>query len=70
MIKDRKFLVDKFNELKEKYKDSNVPLPPFWGGFKLVADSFEFWQGRENRMHDRICYLKEKDEWKIARLAP
>jgi len=70
IIPGRKLLEDKFDELKEKYKDGNVPLPPFWGGFKLVADSFEFWQGRENRLHDRICYLRENNKWNIARLAP
>lgn len=56
--------------MKMKYEGKEVPLPPFWGGFKLVPVEFEFWQGRENRLHDRISYLKEKDTWKIVRLAP
>ncbi|MDR3626405.1 MAG: pyridoxamine 5'-phosphate oxidase [Ignavibacteriaceae bacterium] len=70
VIPDREYLEKRFNELKEKHKDGEVPLPPFWGGFKLFADSFEFWQGRENRLHDRICYEKENNKWKISRLAP
>ena len=70
VIPNRDFLEIKFNNLKEKYQEKDVPLPPFWGGFKLLADNFEFWQGRENRLHDRISYLKEGDTWKIVRLAP
>lgn len=49
----------------------NVPLPPFWGGYRLVPDAFEFWQGRESRLHDRFRYvLEENGEWKIDRLSP
>jgi pyridoxamine 5'-phosphate oxidase len=70
VIPGRDFLEKKFNSLKEKYKDKEVPLPPYWGGFKLLADSFEFWQGRENRLHDRISFSKDNSAWKIARLAP
>jgi pyridoxamine 5'-phosphate oxidase len=69
-IPSRDFLEKRFNDIKEKYKDMEVPLPPYWGGYKLIADSFEFWQGRENRLHDRISYFKENDVWKIVRLAP
>jgi pyridoxamine 5'-phosphate oxidase len=70
IIPGRKFLEDKYNEAKEKFNGLEVPLPPHWGGFKLLADFFEFWQGRDNRLHDRISYLKENSLWKIARLAP
>lgn len=69
-IPDRGYLEKRFSELKEKYNDGNVPLPPFWGGYTLVPDNFEFWQGRENRLHDRIGYIKENDGWEIVRLAP
>jgi pyridoxamine 5'-phosphate oxidase len=70
VIPGRDFLEKKFNEFKEEYHDKEIPLPPHWGGFKLFADSFEFWQGRENRLHDRISYLKEDNAWQIVRLAP
>jgi pyridoxamine 5'-phosphate oxidase len=69
IIPDRKFLEEKYKEYSEKYKE-NVPLPPFWGGFRLIPERFEFWQGRENRLHDRICYMKKNGEWEIVRLAP
>ena len=69
IIPDRKFLQDKFNEMKIKYS-KKVPLPGFWGGYKLLPFRFEFWQGRENRLHDRIVYSRDKDRWKIARLSP
>jgi pyridoxamine 5'-phosphate oxidase len=48
----------------------NVPLPPFWGGYRLIPDIFEFWQGRVSRLHDRIVYEKNADKWKIYRLYP
>jgi len=48
----------------------DVPLPPFWGGFRLKPESIEFWQGRPNRVHDRIAYERASDAWTLARLAP
>lgn len=69
IILDRKFLEDKFEEVKKEY-NKEVPLPPFWGGYKLSPNRFEFWQGRENRLHDRIVYIKNKDIWDIVRLSP
>jgi pyridoxamine 5'-phosphate oxidase len=69
VIPDRDFLVKRFNEYKEKFKN-DVPLPPEWGGYALHPQYFEFWQGRLNRLHDRIVYKKQKNEWKILRLAP
>ena len=70
IIPGREYLEKKFEEIKTKYNGKEIPLPPFWGGLKLVPLSFEFWQGRENRLHDRIFYQKENDNWKILRLAP
>ncbi len=70
IVPDRGYLEKRFVDMKIKYEGKEVPLPPFWGGFKLIPDEFEFWQGRENRLHDRISYLKEKDKWKTVRLAP
>lgn len=70
VIPDREFLEEKFRETAAKYKDGRIPLPPFWGGFRLIPDEFEFWQGRESRLHDRISYRLNKDNWKIVRLSP
>jgi len=70
IIPGRKHLENKFDELKNEFNGKEIPLPAYWGGFKLVPESFEFWQGRENRLHDRISYLKEKNNWEIVRLAP
>ena len=70
IIPNREYLEKRFTELGEKYSTRKIPLPPNWGGFRLVPNYFEFWQGRENRMHDRICYRKIKSRWKISRLAP
>jgi len=70
VIPNRKFLENKFDELEEKFSNEEIPLPDFWGGYRVIPNYFEFWQGRENRLHDRICYKKENDEWKLFRLAP
>lgn len=69
-ILNRKYLEDKFSEFQNLYPDDDVPLPPFWGGYRLIPEYFEFWQGRENRMHDRVAYTKEESSWKIERLSP
>jgi pyridoxamine 5'-phosphate oxidase len=69
-VKSRKELEEKFAELKNKYPVKKVPLPDFWGGYRINPDRFEFWQGRPNRLHDRIAYIKERGKWKIVRLAP
>jgi pyridoxamine 5'-phosphate oxidase len=70
IIPDREYLEEKFKEVAAKYKGGNIPLPPFWGGFILKPVKFEFWQGRESRLHDRICYTKKSEEWEIVRLSP
>jgi pyridoxamine 5'-phosphate oxidase len=57
-------------EMKEKFKSGEVPLPEFWGGYKVEPVSFEFWQGQPNRLHDRISYQLENGSWRIERLAP
>ena len=69
-IPNRKFLENEFDELKLKYGHKQIPLPPFWGGFRLIPNYFEFWQGRENRLHDRISYRIKNDFWDIVRLSP
>ncbi len=69
IIPDREYLEKRFSKFEKKFKD-NVPLPSNWGGFRLIPERFEFWQGRESRLHDRICYLKKNKEWEIVRLSP
>lgn len=71
MIESRMFLQMKFEELKYKFKEGKIPLPDFWGGFRVKPHRIEFWQGRENRLHDRFEYiLDNNDYWTIKRLAP
>ena len=67
IIPDRIFLENKYKDAKET---ANITRPVNWGGYILRPDYFEFWQGREGRMHDRICFSKEKDLWDVFRLAP
>ncbi len=69
VVGSRNELVKQFLKYMIKFKQ-HVPLPDTWGGYRLVPDTFEFWQGRDNRLHDRIRYKKNKGGWKIERLAP
>ena len=69
VIPDREHLEKQFAEFEKKFGD-DIPLPPHWGGFRLIPEQFEFWQGRESRLHDRICYKKKDGGWEIVRLAP
>jgi pyridoxamine 5'-phosphate oxidase len=68
-IPNRKFLEERFESFKEKFGYA-PPLPDFWGGYRVAPVNIEFWQGRENRLHDRILYEKENENWSIKRLAP
>ena len=70
VISSRKLLQMQFEKMKAKFKEGDVPLPDFWGGYRIIPESLEFWQGRESRLHDRILYTKENETWKIERLAP
>lgn len=69
-IDSRMTIMAKAATLLVKYASGNVPRPPHWGGFRLVPDRFEFWQGRESRLHDRICYELHENSWMICRLSP
>ena len=61
----------KLQELKAKFKDGEIPLPSFWGGYRVAPETMEFWQGGANRLHDRFLYKKQIDgDWEIARLSP
>ncbi len=71
IISSRSLLETKFQEIKTKFKNKEVPLPSFWGGYRVVPEVFEFWQGRRNRLHDRFQYTRQDDKsWAIERLAP
>ena len=70
IIENREVLMEKLNALEEKYKDKNPTRPDYWGGILVSPISMEFWQGRPNRLHDRIRYTLEGYDWKINRLAP
>ena len=71
IITSRSLLEMQFEKMKRKFADGQIPLPDFWGGFRVVPSYFEFWQGRENRLHDRFAYAKNGGgEWEISRLAP
>ena len=69
-IGSRGELEGRFAELEARYEGQEVPLPPHWGGFRLVPETFEFWEHRDNRLHDRFRYRREGDGWAIERLSP
>tara|TARA_Y200000002_G_scaffold382710_1_gene400902 strand:- start:1556 stop:2194 length:639 start_codon:yes stop_codon:yes gene_type:complete len=69
-IKDEKELNSRFLEYEKKFLDDKIPLPDFWGGYIIIPDSIEFWIGRKSRMHDRIIYSKNNDDWIIKKLYP
>lgn len=69
-LSSRQMLLQKFSEMKTKFGEGKIPLPSFWGGYKVVPDEYEFWQGRKNRLHDRFHYTPGTDGWQIERLAP
>jgi pyridoxamine 5'-phosphate oxidase len=70
VIQDRAVLERRVAELATGSADGQVPLPDFWGGYRLTHEVVEFWQGRPNRLHDRLRYRRAGDGWKIERLAP
>lgn len=71
VVNGREILDARFEEMKEMFSESVVPKPENWGGYLVKPDSIEFWQGRPNRMNDRLLYRKNEDlSWKIERLAP
>lgn len=66
----RKMLEQAFEQMKSRFSKGEVPLPSFWGGYRVKPVSIEFWQGRVNRLHDRFMYRLENDNWIIERLQP
>lgn len=69
-IPSRLYLENRFGEYSRKFQNQEPDLPPFWGGYRVIPQKIEFWQGRANRLHDRILYEKTTDIWTIKRLAP
>jgi len=71
VIAGRAALEADLREIEARYGDGDVPLPPYWGGYRVLPDAIEFWQGRESRLHDRIRYLREGERtWRVERLSP
>lgn len=70
VIPDRETLERSLAEMKERFGDGPVPLPPFWGGFRVRPSAIEFWQGGAHRLHDRFQYSVTDEGWKIERLSP
>lgn len=69
-ISSRSALLAQFESMKQKFRHGDIPLPDFWGGYRVAPTSFEFWQGGANRLHDRFEYARSDDSWTIERLAP
>ena len=69
-ISSRSLLISQFESMKNKFSKGEVPLPDFWGGYRVIPDSIEFWQGRESRLHDRFIYQRSVNGWSISRLSP
>jgi pyridoxamine 5'-phosphate oxidase len=68
-VAGREALEEKLEEAAKRWRDA-PPRPAHWGGYRLIPEKFEFWQGRKDRLHDRLCYRKSRGGWKIERLAP
>ena len=70
VITSRKFLMQKLSEIRDKFQQGDIPLPSFWGGYRIVPQAIEFWQGGPARLHDRFLYQKQETDWSIERLSP
>ncbi len=70
VISTRQALEMQWQKMKQKFQDGKIPLPDFWGGYRVVPEKVEFWQGRVNRLHDRFEYRRQANHWDIQRLAP
>jgi pyridoxamine 5'-phosphate oxidase len=70
VITSRKFLMQKLAEIRDKFSHGEIPLPSFWGGYRVVPEAIEFWQGGPARLHDRFLYRKNDQGWHIERLSP
>jgi pyridoxamine 5'-phosphate oxidase len=69
-LADREELEQRVREIEERYSGLEIPLPPFWGGYRVWPEQIEFWQGRANRLHDRLVYTRDGDRWRRFRVYP
>ncbi len=69
-ISSRSLLVSQFESMKNKFSKGEIPLPDYWGGYRVIPESIEFWQGRDSRLHDRFIYQRSGNAWSISRLSP
>ena len=69
-LENRETLLARVRRYNDEFEDSDVPLPPFWGGYRVVPERIEFWQGRANRLHDRLVFTRKGDAWDLHRLYP
>ena len=69
-LASRETLEEEYREIEQRFDGATVPRPPFWGGFRLVPSRIEFWYGRPDRLHDRVLYVRDGDDWTIERLYP
>lgn len=69
-VESRNALEQRFEKIKKRFENQEIPLPDYWGGFLVKPRQIEFWEGRPSRLHDRILYTKKEDGWELSRLAP
>lgn len=70
-ISGREELDQRYREVEDRFRENaTIQKPPFWGGYEVIPERFEFWQGRKNRLHDRFVFVQDGEKWKITRIAP
>jgi pyridoxamine 5'-phosphate oxidase len=70
VLASREVIDERVEELRKRYQGKKIPLPPYWGGYVLKPQTFEFWQGGKHRLHDRLCFVFKKGRWAAVRLSP
>ena len=69
-LPDRKELEDRVRDATARFEGEDVPLPPFWGGYRIRPELIEFWQGKADRLHDRLVFTRDEGDWRTERLYP